>query len=238
MIFFLLVFIQIVIFGGLVFFLRHLIKQNIGSASSHLEALAQEAREKLSEAKRKVDEADSFYSSTLMKAKDEGDQAKQQLIEEGMKLKQEALEQVRKQSEEIVERAQTAAQLIKEDLETKINQEAAQKTSVLVRQILSGKMTEETQVRWVSDLIKMGLDGLNRLQIPHEVKEIEIVSAFALKPAEKALLLSRLKEKLGREIATKESVDPDLILGVRLKIGNIVLDGSFQHQVQEALKNG
>jgi len=237
MIFFVLLFVQISIFGALIAILRYVLKRYFGTASNHLETLTQECTAKLAEAKKRMEEANTQYQNVLTKAKEDGERLKQQFSEEGIKAKEETLNQARGQSEEIVARAQTAASILKEEMEQKVNQEATKKTLLLVRQLLTGKMSQETHSHWISELSKSGFDGLNRLNISDDSKEIEIVSAYPLKPAEKTMLLAPLKQKFGREIPMKEKVSPELILGVRLTIGNVVIDGTLQYRIEEAIKN-
>lgn len=237
MIFFILLFIQVAIFGVLIAILRYVLKRHIGSASSHLETLAQEGTAKLVEAKKRMEEADAQYNSVVTKAKEDGEGMKQQLIDEGLRVKEEMLAQARRQSEEIVERAQTAADILREEMEQKINQGVAKKAHLLIQKLLAGKLSQETHSDWVSDLSKSGFDGLDRLNVSEDIKEIEIVSAFPLKPAEKTMLLAQLKQKLGREIPIKETVNPELILGVCLTVGNVVIDGTLRYRIQEAMKH-
>ena len=237
MIFFLLLFIQIAIFGALIFLLRHLLKRHIGTASSRLEVLTQEATNKLIEAKKRMDEANAHYEQVLTKSKEDAERSKQQLVDEGFKVKQEMLDQAHKQSEEIMHRAKMAAEAITEELEEKIKQEAIKLTYALVKQVLSGKMSEETHAYWMVEILKGGFDGLAHLNISGDVKEAELVSTFPLKSAEKALLLEQLKKKVGKSIQIKEKVDPELILGFRLTVGSVVIDGTLKNRIEEALIN-
>ncbi len=237
MVFFLLIFIQLAMFGILILLLRFLLKRHIGSALSRIEALTQEHTQKLSDAKKRMDEANAYYSGVLVKAKDDGERARQQLIAEGIKEKQETTEQAHKQAEEIVERAQTAADIMKQQLDQKIDEESAKKAYQVIGELLSGKMGEETHAQWVRELLKNGFERLNRLHVSDDVKEVKVISAFPLKPGEKTLLTSRLKEGLGREVRLSEEVNPELILGIYLTVGNVVIDGTFQYRAQEALKH-
>lgn len=237
MVFFLLLLIQLAIFGGLIFLLNFLLRRHMGAASSRLEALTHEHTQKLTEAKKRMDEANVYYSEVLVKAKDDGERAKQQLIAEGIKEKQETIEQAHRQADEIVERAQTAAEMMSQQLDQKIDEESARKAYQTVRGLLSGKMGEETHTNWVRELLKSGFERLNRLHVSDDVKEVKVSSAFPLKAAEKTALISRLKESLGREMRLSEEVNPELILGICLTAGSVVIDGTLRYRVQEALKH-
>ena len=56
--------------------------------------------------------------------------------------------------------------------------------------------------------------------------EVEVVSAYALKPELEKELASALKQKLGRDVHITSSKDPSLIGGVKIRAGDMVIDGS------------
>jgi F-type H+-transporting ATPase subunit delta len=58
--------------------------------------------------------------------------------------------------------------------------------------------------------------------------EAEIVSAFPMDDAQKASLVSDLERKFKRKVEARVSVDPALIGGVRIAVGDEVIDASVQ----------
>lgn len=66
----------------------------------------------------------------------------------------------------------------------------------------------------------------------HEgVQEVEVVSAYPLEPELESELATALKRKLGREIQINSRQDPDLIGGVKIRAGDMVIDGSIAGQL-------
>jgi F-type H+-transporting ATPase subunit delta len=63
------------------------------------------------------------------------------------------------------------------------------------------------------------------------VVEAEIQSAFGLTEAQVADLVSRLEKKFGRKVKATVSVDQSLIGGVRVLVGDKVIDGSARAQL-------
>jgi F-type H+-transporting ATPase subunit delta len=66
----------------------------------------------------------------------------------------------------------------------------------------------------------------------------EVVSAQPLPAAQRGALEAALREYLGRAVILRERVDPRLVGGVVVRVGNTVLDGSVRHrleQIREAL---
>ncbi len=237
MVFFLFLFVQLCIAGALIVLLRYVLKKHFGSASSHLEVLSQDSMSKLDEAKRKLDEANKYFSDIQVKAKEAGEQEKQRLISEGIKEKQDLLEQARKQSEEIMQRAKATANALTEEVDQRIRETASKKAYETIQHLLPGKMSEETHSKWVEDLLESPLDNLDHLNLSENVNGVEVSSAFSLKPAERKKLEDRLKQKLKRTVTVNEKVDPTLMMGMRVKIGNIVMDSSLKFSIEEALRN-
>ncbi len=63
------------------------------------------------------------------------------------------------------------------------------------------------------------------------VMETEIVSAFPLSESEKADLVSRLESKYGRKVEATVSLDPELIGGIKIIAGDVVIDASVRGQL-------
>ena len=62
--------------------------------------------------------------------------------------------------------------------------------------------------------------------------EAEIFSAFALTDAEKQELVSRLETKFTRKVEATVTIEPELIGGIRIVAGDVVIDASVRGQLQ------
>jgi F-type H+-transporting ATPase subunit delta len=63
--------------------------------------------------------------------------------------------------------------------------------------------------------------------------DAEIASAFALSDAQVAALVGTLEQKFGRKLNPTVTVDPSLIGGVRVLVGDEVLDTSVRAKLQQ-----
>ncbi|MGE5150840.1 MAG: F0F1 ATP synthase subunit delta, partial [Rhodospirillaceae bacterium] len=63
------------------------------------------------------------------------------------------------------------------------------------------------------------------------VVEAEVHSAFELSEAQVRDLVQRLEKKTGRKVKARVQVDKDLIAGVRVVLGDKVIDGSARAQL-------
>jgi F-type H+-transporting ATPase subunit delta len=78
-------------------------------------------------------------------------------------------------------------------------------------------------------LIRSQFDALKNER--EGVVEAELQSAFELTEAQVADLVQRLEKKTARKVRSRVSVDPSLIGGVRVVLGDKVIDGSVRAQL-------
>lgn len=105
--------------------------------------------------------------------------------------------------------------------------------------ILSGRLTGEAE-NFVRVLAENGrLNLLPEIHAQFEARkneregvvEAEVKSAFELTAAQVADLVQRLEKKTGRKVKARVSVDRELIGGVKVLLGDKVIDGSARAQL-------
>ena len=105
--------------------------------------------------------------------------------------------------------------------------------------ILAGRLSGDTEnfLRVLAENGRLGLLPEIRAQFEalknerEGVLEAEVHSAFELSEAQVAELAQRLEKKTGRKVRTTLHVDKDLIAGVRIVLGDKVIDGSARAQL-------
>ena len=115
----------------------------------------------------------------------------------------------------------------------------AAKIAGLFISVLAGKLTGETE-NFVRVLAENGrLDVLTEIRAQYEALkneregtvEAEVTTAFELDAAQVADLVARLEKNTGRKVKARVSVDESLIGGVKVVIGDKVIDGSARAQL-------
>jgi F-type H+-transporting ATPase subunit delta len=86
----------------------------------------------------------------------------------------------------------------------------------------NGRLGLLPEVRTQFDALKNEREG---------VLEAEVHSAFELSDAQLADLVQRLEKKTGRKVKAKLEIQKDLIAGVRIVLGDKVIDASARAQL-------
>lgn len=122
------------------------------------------------------------------------------------------------------------------------------KVAGLFIQVLAGRMSGEAEnfVRVLAENHRLEL--LPEIASQYEVLrndregivEAKVASAFPMSDAQLAELAAQLERKTGKRVKAEVSIDPELIAGVRIEIGDKVIDGSARAQLtalEAALKH-
>jgi len=69
--------------------------------------------------------------------------------------------------------------------------------------------------------------------VEHRLLPVEVTSAVALDPAVAEELGSRIREQTGQNVELTSKVDPDVLGGIVLRVGNSILDASIKNRLQQ-----
>lgn len=109
----------------------------------------------------------------------------------------------------------------------------------LMLEIGGGRLTDEGQnfVRLLVENKRLGIISeikrmFGELKNAHEgALDVVISTAFPMKPAQEEALTAALTKKLDRKVRISSEEDPELIGGVRIRAGDLVIDGSIREQL-------
>ncbi|MFH1578382.1 MAG: F0F1 ATP synthase subunit delta [Candidatus Omnitrophota bacterium] len=230
-----LILLQVIIFAGLVFFLRKILQRNVVKATDHLEQLSAEYVKKDEAIKKKLEETQRQCQEILANAQKDAQKQQGEIIAKAEAERDKIINKAQEKGEEFVQQAERTRQALISEINQKIEEKAVQRAADLVQAVLPEHIREEIHRRWLDELIASSLEQLERLHIPEGDLEAKIVSAFTLNPKQLQGLKAKVKEKLGRDIDIKEEVNPDIVAGLVVNLGSLVLDGSLKFKIQEAI---
>lgn len=232
-----LIVLQVIIFIVLITVFRNIMSKNVVSATKHLESISQDFSEKEKEINQRMDSSQQKSQEIILAAHEEADKLKKTSIIESEKERDKVLKFARAQAETIIQQADKSRQLLLLEINERIAKEAVVKACELIQHALPEQFKQEVHSRWINDLIAGGFNQLDNLRIPADVKQVKIAAAFALTQEQRQALFKKLSDILGPEVELKEAVDSNLVAGLSIEIGELVLDGSLKNKIQEKAKN-
>ena len=102
-----------------------------------------------------------------------------------------------------------------------LDQEAQNLIRLLVR---NGRLSVLPEIAHIYDALKNERQG---------ALDVQVASAFEMSKAQEQQLAKALSKRLNRDIRVTSVVDSSLIGGVRIRAGDLVIDGSVQGRLQK-----
>jgi F0F1-type ATP synthase membrane subunit b/b' len=222
----------VALFVGMVVFLKKFFDREATMHTAHLDTLISENTAKEEEIKKQYEDAKRQSQEIIANAQKDAATQKENILKAVAEEKSKIIAEAQAKADEVIKQADNARLALLSELELKISEGATLRAQELLQSVLPEDFRKEVHDRWVNDVIANGFSELDRLRVPEGLSEVKVVSAFSLSEKERALLKSKLKDKLGIEVSLEEVMDPSLICGLVVNIGSLILDGSLKFKIQ------
>lgn len=232
-----LILIQVIIFIAFIVIARKVISKNVGTATKHLEVLDEDYTKKENEINRQLDGTKQKTEEMLTQAKKDADELKKEIIKGAEGEKEKIVIQARTQGDDIIKQADKSRQLLLSEIDERISKEAVNKAAELIQLAIPEQFKFEIHTQWVEELISQGFGKISRLQIPKDIQEVKITTAFDLKDKQLKDLSEKLKSVLKRSVKIRENIDKSIVAGLIINIGSLILDGSLKNKIKEKMKD-
>lgn len=89
-------------------------------------------------------------------------------------------------------------------------------------------LVERRRIQYIKEIVAMYQELLDE---ELNIARGEVITAYPLSPEEKKELEEVLKEYLKKEVILESKVDEEIIGGIKIKIGDLIFDGSLKTQL-------
>ncbi|MFH1867394.1 MAG: F0F1 ATP synthase subunit delta [Candidatus Omnitrophota bacterium] len=232
-----LILLQAIIFVILIFVFRRILTQNVTLATRHLDVMNEDFSRKEQEITRQLGESKKKSEDIIIKAKDEAEKLKAQIIKEAEGKRDVILQEAQTKGTEIIEQAEKSRQLLISEMEERIEKESINKACGLAHLILPDEFKKSMHLKCIQEITESGFQDIERLHIPSDIKEVKITTAFSLNEKQLDSIAKKLKKLIPGDIKINEEVDPKIAAGLIISMGSLVLDGSLKSKIKEESKN-
>ena len=231
-----LIILMLLIFGGLIFALRYILTRNIGNATAHLEEMSREYTAKQAQISKLVKDATDEAEAIRAKTRKDVEELRDHMLKEAKAEKEQILEEAHQKSEDMLAQAERTCEFLKKEIEQHIEQKALEKASTLLEMALPQQFRQQLHDLWMEEARKTDFH-LERLNLKEGVKEAKVISSFPLTSEQQKTLEQKLVQKAGPSIKLTQKVDPELLAGLVITVGNVVIDGTLKDKIQKAIKS-
>lgn len=229
-----LVVLQVLTFAGLLVALRLLFTRQLNTALQRLQALQEEALVKESQLKDELHRAQQERAAEVERGRGEARLLVEAAQRDAETARANAETQAKREAEKILTRGKAELEKIRVNLSSAIETDAMALSTEMIRHTLTHANTAEFQHQVLGELIGE-ISALGKDRFSDTATQAIVTSAFALTADERSALRRALSEKLGADVALEERLDPELITGLVIHIGSLVIDGSLRNRLQRAI---
>ena len=225
--------IQIVTFIGLILVLRMLFYRQLNSALARLKGLYQENLERQERLKKELKQVEFEKESKLAKAKEEA-----RLLVQSAKEKSEGVsagiqQRAKEEAQRTIDHAHQEIRQLESDLQHRSEERAIELSLQMLQLTFADQKKSDLQHQLLSEFMEE-LKNLDSKRIMNTAGKTRVITASELTPRERERFTEILSDKMGAKVTFDESVDPEMIAGLIIHIGDLTIDGSLKNQLHKA----
>jgi F-type H+-transporting ATPase subunit b len=226
--------IQTITFIGIFFLLRFLFSRNLNTSLDRLNTLHEDNLVKEQQLTDELKRAKDEGNAEIKRAKNEAGLIIEEARNECVRLRANLEEQAKIQVTKIIADGNLEAERIKEKFTKEIEARSLDLAMKLVEQLLSEKDKESLQQEFISEIISE-IAKLSKDQFCVASDRVKVISSQLLRKDQKENLQQVLTEKTGTQMILEETLKEDLIGGLIVEIGGLVIDGTLKNKLQRIL---
>ena len=229
-----LILLQVLTFVVIIILLRFFFGSQLSSALNRLQVLHQESLEKEEVLTKEIDKARIQAENEIARSKETA----KAIVDEARKTADQTIQQAAEDAQTQAKKLLADAQERCRKIEVEVRAETEKKAVVIARDLIGMIFSAAGQERFHRELIEELIDDLGRVdkeKLAIKASRAEIAASVPLTSEEKDKLSKVLSARLGYALPLEERVDPDLIMGMVLKLGGLVVDGSLKNKLNKAL---
>jgi len=234
MVFWQLIIIQVVTFALLIFLLRQFLNQQVTRSQDKLQQLVQENRKREEELNKRRDETEKELKIKIDQHNKEVGKLRAAAKVDAQKMQEEIVARAKKDAERIVTEEKEKREQVRVKLVAEMEEKALNLASDIIGHIFTAQVTRGIHYQLTDEFIEeIGKSDGRGLQL--DVDEVEVAVPYSLTEVQMEKLKKILSSKMGRSIEVTQTIDPGIVTGMVVSLGNLVLDGSLTNKLKGAM---
>jgi len=233
-----LIFVQVIAFIGLVLVMRKILISSSYKEISRLQQLNEENAEKSKELARKILDAENDHRERISQAEKEVRELKTKARKEIEELKEALVSKGKAEGDSIVAQALNTKKEIRAEIEEEMHDKGVEFSFQIFQRVLSSDeqklVFDGLMASVLEELENVEKDRLKAIDLGESQNNIEVKTSHMMSPQQKENLEAVLSSKLDQKIKTQEVVERDVICGIIIMLGSVVIDGSLSERFRKA----
>jgi len=230
---------QFMAFIVMVFVLIYLLRSMSYKETNRLQQLNDDNVQKSKELAKKIIDAENEYKEKMTKCEDETRKMKADARKEIEELKEAMIAKGKAESEHMIAQAINTKKELRAEVESEMYGKSIDISCKIFQKVLSS--TEQKLVfdgfleNVFQELTAIEKDHLQAVDLGEGSEStVDVKSSHPMSPQQKSRLEKILSSKLDHTIVVQEEIDTQVVSGIVIQLGSIVIDGSLSEKFRKA----
>jgi len=226
----------VLVFIVIIFFMRLLFTKKLNFALKRLNTLHEDYLSKEAKLKEEIEKAKQEKNAEIERGRKEAQEMVEIAKKEVQALRINSEDEASQAAARIVKKGKDEIEKLKRDFEADAENKAINLSVQMIEHTFSTEGKEALQRQFIEEIIKE-IESLPKEKFTVKTEDIEIKTSYPLDGNERAQLKKVLSEKIGTSVKLQEKVDEELIMGLFIKIGALIIDGSLKNRLKRVIPN-
>jgi F0F1-type ATP synthase membrane subunit b/b' len=227
--------IQLAVFVVLVLGLKRMLVGDTQVAVSKLRDVEADLGRKEESVRKRIGDNEAEFRRKSAEAQDALTKTRETMEKEIAKTRDGLLEEARKERDRIVDEANRNKEKLRQELNREAQGQAVEHARRVYELVFSDELGRKLDHSFLEELLG-ALDEMDSSNLTISAAAIEVVCSHPLEPTHRDQLRELVSRKFGVSLEVRESVDPELIAGIKIKMGSLEIDGSLRNRFNEAIE--
>ena len=227
--------VQVVLFAILALVLRRVVLSDTLKAVAQLRQVESEVGRKEEAMRRRLEENEQDFQRKTAEVQEEFRKARETAEKELAKARANLVEESKKERDRIIAEAEKHKDRLRQELLREADKQAVDYAIQIFGMVFSDRVNGELNRGFVEELLA-ALEEVDGDSISVDASAVELTASHPLADDLREQVCGLLRRKFRVESAIREQVDPNLIAGIKIKLGSLEIDGSLRNRMSEAIE--
>ena len=226
---------QVVVFVAMLYGLKRVLLRDTLNAVHRLRDAEAELGKKEDAVRRKIEENESEVRRKAAEAQEVIARTKEAADKELTRMRESLLEESKKERDRLMAEAVRGKDKMRQELVHELDAKAMDYAGHVYELVFSDKIGDALNRVFLDELLG-ALEEVDGSSITVEATQTEVECSHPLDAQQKERLKDIVARKFNLQLPIVEKVTPGLIVGVKIKLGSLEIDGSLLNRFREAVE--
>jgi hypothetical protein len=226
---------QVAVFAVLAFGMRQWVLSDTLKATLKLREAENELGRKEESVRKRIEDNETEFRRKSAEAQEELAKAREAMEKNVARSRDALLEDARKERDRIMDDANRGREKLRQELVREAQVQTLDHAGRIYEMVFSDDVGRALDQAFMDELL-VALEEMEAGNITISAAAIEVACSRSLEAAQRDRLRAIVARKFNVTLDVRETVEPGLIAGVKIKLGSLEIDGSLQNRFNEAIE--